>query len=74
MGYPGKVKFPIISNHFAKCDHEGERSAVLSAIYYLNATFQADFLLAYTAAMQKWLDEGSLVEVGGMFKNAKLVN
>ena len=35
MGYPGKAKFPIISNHFAKCDHKGEPSAVLSAIYYL---------------------------------------
>ena len=37
MGYPGKVKFPIISNHFAKCDHKGELSAVLSAIYYLKS-------------------------------------
>ncbi len=39
MGYPGKVKFPIIhvSNHFAKCDHKGELSAVFSAIYYLKA-------------------------------------
>ncbi len=36
MGYPGKVIFPIISNHFAKCDHKGELPAVLSAIYYLN--------------------------------------
>ena len=35
MGYPGKVKFPIVSNHFAKCDHKGELSAVFSAIYYL---------------------------------------
>ncbi len=35
MGYPGKEKFPIISNHFAKCDHKGELSAVFSAIYYL---------------------------------------
>ena len=32
---PGKVKFPFITNHFAKCDHKGELSAVLSAIYYL---------------------------------------
>ncbi len=39
MGGPGKVKFPIISNHFAKCDHKGELSAVLSAIYYLNMNF-----------------------------------
>ncbi len=35
MGYPGKVKIPIISNHFAKCNHKGELSAVFSAIYYL---------------------------------------
>ncbi len=35
MGFPGKVKFPIISNHFAKCAHKGELSAVFSAIYYL---------------------------------------
>ena len=35
MGYPGKVKFPIISNHFAKCGHKGELLAVFSAIYYL---------------------------------------
>ncbi len=34
MGYPGKVKFPIISNHFAKSDHKDELSAVFSAIYY----------------------------------------
>ena len=36
MGYPGKIKFPIISNHFGKCDHKCELSAVFSAIYYLN--------------------------------------
>ena len=35
MGFPGKVKFPIISNHFAKCGHKGELSAVFGAIYYL---------------------------------------
>ncbi len=34
MKYPGKVKLPVISNHFAKCDHKGELSAVFSAIYY----------------------------------------
>ncbi len=27
MGYPGKVKFPIISNHFAECDHKGEQAS-----------------------------------------------
>ncbi len=37
MGYPGKVKFPIISNRFAKCDHKGELSAVFSAIYHLKS-------------------------------------
>ncbi len=41
MGYPGKVKFPIISNHFAKYDHKGELSAVLSAIYYLKHLLQS---------------------------------
>ena len=35
MGYPGKVKSPIISNHFAKCEHKVELSAALSVIYYL---------------------------------------
>ncbi len=35
MGYPGKVKFPNISYHFAKRDHKGEISTVFSAIYYL---------------------------------------
>ncbi len=35
MGFPGKVKFPYIFNHFAKCDHKGELSAVAGAIYYL---------------------------------------
>ena len=34
MGFPGKVKCPIIPNH-AKCDHKGELKAVFSAIYYL---------------------------------------
>ena len=33
MGFPGKGKFPIIFNHFAKCGHKGELSVVFSAIY-----------------------------------------
>ena len=37
MGFPGKLKFPIISNHFAKCVHKGELSAVFSAIDYLKS-------------------------------------
>ncbi len=44
MGYPGKVKFPMISNHFAKCDHKGELSTVLSAIYYLKLKSQLNFV------------------------------
>ena len=36
MGFPGKLKFPIISNDFANCGHKGELTAVVSAIYYLN--------------------------------------
>ncbi len=39
MGYPGKVKFRIISYHFPKCDHKGELSAVFSTIYYLNKNY-----------------------------------
>ncbi len=39
MGFPGKLKFPIISNHFAICGHKGELSAVFSAIYYLKNEF-----------------------------------
>ncbi len=39
MGYPGKVKFPIISNHFTKRDRKGELSAVFSSIFYLNMSF-----------------------------------
>ncbi len=42
MGFPGKVKFPIISNHFAKCGHKGELSAVFSPIYYLKQKKLAD--------------------------------
>ncbi len=42
MGFPGKVKFPIVSNHFAKCGHKGELSAVFSAIYYLKITRHVD--------------------------------
>ena len=38
MGYPSKAKIPIIYNHFAKCDHKSEISAVFSAIYYLKVT------------------------------------
>ena len=39
MGFQCKVKFPIISNHFAKCAHKGELPAVFSAIYYLNKEY-----------------------------------
>ena len=34
-GVSRQIKIPYISNHFAKCDHKGELSAVFSAIYYL---------------------------------------
>ncbi len=37
-GVSRQSKIPLISNHFAKCDHKGELSAVFSAIYYLNQT------------------------------------
>ena len=43
MGFPGKVKFPTISNLFAKCAHKGELLAVFSAIYYLKSTVHGEF-------------------------------
>ncbi len=36
MVFPGKVKFPVISNHLARYGHKGELSAVFSDIYYLD--------------------------------------
>ncbi len=36
-GVSRQSKIPYISNHFAKCDHKGELSAVVSAIYYLKS-------------------------------------
>ncbi len=57
MGYPGKVKFPIISNYFAKCDHKGELSAVFSAIYYLKMTWMTAMSIVvhfiFSGAVQK---------------------
>ena len=46
MGFPRKLKFPIISNDFANCGHKGELSAVFSAIYYLNSWFKKPFILS----------------------------
>ena len=40
MGFPGKVKFPIIHNYFATCAHKGQLSAVFSAIYYLKVVLE----------------------------------
>ena len=51
MGFPGKLKFPIISNDFANCGHKGELSAVFSAIYYLKVmgSFEIDQIQASTS-------------------------
>ena len=51
MGFPGKLKFPIISNYFANCCHKGELSAVFSAIYYLNSKLHTLLRLMRKAAV-----------------------
>ncbi len=53
-GVSRQKNFFYISNHFAKCDHKGELSAVFSAIYYLKHSKWKHITLLNVNASHSW--------------------